>query len=162
MTNKNTMSDSMSFSSGLTEEFEALDAILSPEDEFQWKFNDKNNVIVSVKIAPLTASDTTQQYVGLVLQVLVDQYTYPDNSGPVQVDLHTVRGLDEDSVTQLRAKLKERCEEFIGKKTTMKFLSNLLLTRLKSLSVIKPRVNSVFSDLTNQQQHYNSDFCKVA
>jgi hypothetical protein len=45
---------------------------------------------------------------------------------------------------------------------TIPALGILGTTRLKSLSVIKPRVNFVFPDLTNQQQHYNSDFCKVA
>jgi hypothetical protein len=32
----------------------------------------------------------------------------------------------------------------------------------KSFSNLAARVNSVIPDLTNQQQHYNSDFCKVA
>jgi hypothetical protein len=34
--------------------------------------------------------------------------------------------------------------------------------RRKGVSTWLEQVNSVFPDLTNQQQHYNSDFCKVA
>jgi hypothetical protein len=54
--------------------------------------------------------------------------------------------------------------EVTSVKFKKKYLFNIITTRLKSLSVIYPRVNSVIPDLTNQQQqqHYNSDICKVA
>ena len=94
----------------LVEEIEALEAILSEEDELALKLLDKN-LQISTKITPLTASDTSRQYVGLYLKIVVDKNLYPEEQCPVKIDASQVRGLDEKQVNALLKILQDLCDE---------------------------------------------------
>ena len=75
----------------LSEEIEALEAILSEDAELNLKM-EGSNLQVSTRITPLTASDASRQYVGLHLRILVDKHLYPDEQIPCLVELYKVRG----------------------------------------------------------------------
>ena len=85
----------------LKEELEALEAILSSEDEFTAKENGRSELCVTTRIFPLTASDTSRQYVGLYLKVVLNKSLYPDQEKPRIIDVFQVRGLDETNIQQL-------------------------------------------------------------
>lgn len=109
--------DKSGLCSGLAEEIESLEAILSPEDDelsLSKVDGNQDEVVVTVKISPLTASDTSRQYVGFYLKAIVSKSRYPDLEGPKEVDVYQVRGLDEQKVIVLLQALKERCDEYVG------------------------------------------------
>ena len=87
----------------LKEELEALEAILSPEDELTVENNleNSNQILVTTRIFPLTASDTSRQYVGLYLKVGLNKKLYPDEEKPDSIDVFQVRGLDEKDIQML-------------------------------------------------------------
>lgn len=85
----------------LAEELEALEAILSSEDEFTAKENGRSELCVTTRIFPLTASDTSRQYVGLYLKVVLNKSLYPDQEKPRIIDVFQVRGLNETNIQQL-------------------------------------------------------------
>ena len=85
----------------LKEELEALEAILSSEDEFTAKENGRSELCVTTRIFPLTASDTSRQYVGLYLKVVLNKSLYPDQEKPRIIDVLQVRGLNETNIQQL-------------------------------------------------------------
>ena len=87
----------------LKEELEALEAILSLEDEFTTKDvrENPNELCVTTRIFPLTASDTSRQYVGLYLKVVLNKQLYPDEEKPKSIDVFQVRGLDEKDIQML-------------------------------------------------------------
>ena len=86
----------------LAEELEALEAILSPEDEFTAQdCSSGSELCVTTRIWPLTASDTSRQYVGLYLKVVLNKSLYPDQEKPRIIDVFQVRGLDETNIQQL-------------------------------------------------------------
>ena len=86
----------------LAEELEALEAILSPEDEFTAQdYSSGSELCVTTRIWPLTASDTSRQYVGLYLKVVLNKSLYPDQEKPRIIDVFQVRGLDETNIQQL-------------------------------------------------------------
>ena len=85
----------------LKEELEALEAILSPEDECKTSENE-TELCVTTRIFPLTASDTSRQYVGLYLKVVLNKSLYPDQEKPRIIDVFQVRGLDEKDIEQLK------------------------------------------------------------
>ena len=74
----------------------------------------KSSVLIFPFTAPLTASDTSRQYVGLYLKVKVHKQNYPDNEIPKEVDVFQVRGLDELKVEELLVLLKQRCDDSVG------------------------------------------------
>ena len=86
----------------LKEELEALEAILSPEDEFKTEASSETELCVTSRIFPLTASDTSRQYVGLYLKVVLNKSLYPDQEKPRIIDVFQVRGLDEKDIQQLK------------------------------------------------------------
>ena len=86
----------------LKEELEALEAILSPEDEFKTEAYSETELCVTSRIFPLTASDTSRQYVGLYLKVVLNKSLYPDQEKPRIIDVFQVRGLDEKDIQQLK------------------------------------------------------------
>jgi len=92
----------------LIEEIEALEAILSEEDELRLDL-DKNDLYVTTRITPLTASDASRQYVGLYLKIVVDKDLYPEDQNPKQIDVFQVRGLEEKQVRALIKMLKDLC-----------------------------------------------------
>ena len=94
----------------LCEEFEALEAILDVSDELKIVQDEKNadNLIITVRIAPLTASDTSRQYVGLYLKIKVHKQRYPEDENPQKIDVFHVRGLDESKIEELLLLLNQR------------------------------------------------------
>ena len=92
----------------LVEEIEALEAILEEDDELELKL-DKNDLQVTTRIRPLTASDASRQYVGLYLKIVVDKNLYPDEQSPKEIDVFQVRGLEEKQVKALIKILKDLC-----------------------------------------------------
>ena len=107
--------DKSELNDSLNEEIEALEAILDETDELKIVPDaDNDSLVFTVRIAPLTASDTSRQYVGLYLRIKVNKKKYPDDQGPTDVNVFQVRGLDESKIEALLVLLKERCEEFIG------------------------------------------------
>ena len=94
----------------LAEELEALEAILSPEDEFTAQdYSSGSELCVTTRIWPLTASDTSRQYVGLYLKVVLNKSLYPDQEKPRIIDVFQVRGLDETNIQQLLKVRYNRC-----------------------------------------------------
>ena len=59
----------------------------------------------------LTASDTSRQYVGLYLKIVVDKNLYPEEQSPKQIDLFQVRGLEEKQVRSLTKILQDLCDD---------------------------------------------------
>merc|ERR1712156_172863 len=94
----------------LVEEIEALEAILSEEDELEFGLVN-SNLNVTTRITPLTASDTSRQYVGLYLRIVVDKDLYPEEEIPKEIDVFQVRGLDEKQVKTLVKMLQDLCVE---------------------------------------------------
>ena len=94
----------------LVEEIEALEAILSEEDELEFDLVN-SNLNVTTRITPLTASDTSRQYVGLYLRIVVDKDLYPEEEIPKEIDVFQVRGLDEKQVKTLVKMLQDLCVE---------------------------------------------------
>eukprot|EP00093_Oithona_nana_P001940 01940.XXX_4580_3610_1 [CDS] Oithona nana genome sequencing. len=95
----------------LKEELEALEAILSSEDEFTAKENGRSELCVTTRIFPLTASDTSRQYVGLYLKVVLNKSLYPDQEKPRIIDVFQVRGLNETNIQQLLKNLNTKWDE---------------------------------------------------
>ena len=99
----------------LCEEIEALEAILDESDELKLlPPNEEDLVIITVRLAPLTASDTSRQYVGLHLKMAVHKDNYPEKEIPRQIDVFQVRGLDEVKVENLLVILRHKSVEFEG------------------------------------------------
>ena len=59
----------------------------------------------------VTASDTSRQYVGLYLKIVVDKNLYPEEQSPKQIDLFQVRGLEEKQVRSLTKILQDLCDD---------------------------------------------------
>ena len=59
----------------------------------------------------VTASDTSRQYVGLYLKIVVDKNLYPEEQSPKQIDLFQVRGLEEKQVRSLDKILQDLCDD---------------------------------------------------
>ena len=59
----------------------------------------------------VTASDTSRQYVGLYLKIVVDKNLYPEEQCPKQIDLFQVRGLEEKQVRSLDKILQDFCDD---------------------------------------------------
>jgi len=96
----------------LVEEIEALEAILSEEDELDLNLiSGSNDLQITTRITPLTASDTSRQYVGLYLKIIVDKNLYPEEQSPKQIDLFQVRGLEEKQVRSLDKILQDLCDD---------------------------------------------------
>lgn len=93
----------------LNDELEALKATEEHEPDFQI---DGQNLILTTRISPLTASDLAKQFVGLNLKITVDKNLYPDTQGPGNIEIFQVRGLDENQVEDLLKLLKDRCQEY--------------------------------------------------
>ena len=101
--------------SSLCEEIEALEAILDETDELNLlPPNEEGLVVITVRIAPLTASDTSRQYVGLHLKMVVHKDNYPEQEIPRQINVFQVRGLDEVKVEKLLVTLRNKSVEFEG------------------------------------------------
>ena len=98
----------------LCEEINALEAILSPEQELTVGNVESNQLCITTRITPLTALDTSRQYVGLYLKVLVNKDLYPDTQGPTDIEVFRVRGLDESHVGELLQMLKDHCDQAQG------------------------------------------------
>ena len=91
--------DKSELNDSLNEEIEALEAILDETDELKIVPDaDNDSIVFTVRIAPLTASDTSRQYVGLYLKIKVNKKSYPDEQGPTDVNVFQVRGLDESKI----------------------------------------------------------------
>lgn len=60
---------------------------------------------------PSTAHDTNKQYVCVTLEVLLPS-SYPDCEPTVR--LRNPRGLDDTTLDQILAALKEKCSEYLG------------------------------------------------
>ena len=75
---------------------------------------DKNDLYVTTRITPLTASDASRQYVGLYLKIVVDKDLYPEDQNPKEIDVFQVRGLEEKQVRALIKMLKDLCVD-LGK-----------------------------------------------
>ena len=59
----------------------------------------------------VTASDTSRQYVGLYLKIVVDKNLYPEEQSPKKIDLFQVRGLEEKQVRSLTKILQDLCDD---------------------------------------------------
>ena len=59
----------------------------------------------------VTASDTSRQYVGLYLKIIVDKNLYPEEQSPQKIDLFQVRGLEEKQVRYLTKFLQNLCDD---------------------------------------------------
>ena len=111
----------------LTEELEAVTAILDEETVDIVKDEDENPTEIIIKITPLTASEQEKQYVSLTLVVKINQGKicnycdlvitiqcsgYP-NTAP-SLGIRNPRGLEESAVTSLLAEMNSKCEEYLG------------------------------------------------
>ena len=88
------------FNDDLQQEIEALQSTLIAEDELTLQL-DQENLVVTAKISPSTASDTSRQYVGLHIKIELDPNNYPNEKGPDKVGFYKVRGLDEAQEREL-------------------------------------------------------------
>ena len=101
--------------------------MLSEEDELNLNI-DKNDLHVTTRITPLTASDASRQYVGLYLRIVVDKDLYPEEQNPKEIDVFQVRGLEEKQVRALVKMLKELCVD-LGEYLKGFILENCLMLK---------------------------------
>ena len=95
----------------LSEELEALTAILD-EDTVEIVSDETSRPTeICVKLTPLTASEQEKQYVSLELVVKISE-SYP--LSPPLLGVKNPRGLEDDAVATLLSEMAERCEDYKG------------------------------------------------
>jgi len=95
----------------LSEELEALTAILDESTVEIISDETSRPSEICVKLTPLTASEQEKQYVSLELIVKISE-SYPSSS-PV-LEVKNPRGLEDDAVESLLTEMAERCEDYKG------------------------------------------------
>jgi len=95
----------------LSEELEALTAILDEDTVDIVSDESSRPTEICVKLTPLTASEQEKQYVSLELVVKISE-SYP--SSPPLLGVKNPRGLEDDAVESLLSEMAERCEDYKG------------------------------------------------
>ena len=95
----------------LSEEIEALTAILDEDTVDIVSDESSRPTEICVKLTPLTASEQEKQYVSLELVVKISE-SYP--LSPPLLGVKNPRGLEDDAVESLLSEMAERCEDYIG------------------------------------------------
>jgi len=95
----------------VSEEIEAVTAILDEDTVDIQHDDDGNPAEISIKITPLTASEQEKQYVSLTLVVTISE-GYPVT--PPVLGVRNPRGLEESAVASLLSDMNSRCEEYSG------------------------------------------------